>query len=226
MTARKRRSLLRGPRAGRGPEPGQGLRGLGPLALALGACLAVGAAGASRAAAQAMPIKLREGELAVSAGLPLELELGYAFRALPVPLTLGASVLPLAEGGSVSVGMRPVLARWADHRVALTTSVGALALGLDGLSMGARGDLSLQLVFTAARTSDLALLLAVVPTADAAVVGGEREGWRLRAGAGAALGLSWGSGSLWLEGDAGAVFDGLGAPALRGAARMVASVRH
>ncbi len=199
---------------------------LGALALAVAVCLASGGVDASRVRAQAMPVELREGELAVSGGLPLELELGYAFRALPLPLTLGASALPLVEGGSLSLGLRPVLARFADHRVVLTTSVGALALGLDGLSIGARGDLSLQFVFTAARTGDLALLFALVPAADAAAVGGERDGWRLRTGAGAALALSWESGALWLEADAGAVFDGLGAPALRGGARVSASMRH
>jgi hypothetical protein len=176
--------------------------------------------------AQSMPIELREGELALAAALPLEIEIGYAFRALPIPLTLGASVLPLAEGGSLSLGVRPVLARFADHRLVLTTSIGALALGLDGLSLGGRGDLSLQLIFTAARMSEVAWLVALVPGVDVAVVGGDQEDWRLRTGAAAALGLSWSSGAVWIEGDASAVFDGLGAPALRGGGRLMASLRH
>lgn len=188
--------------------------------------LAIALTAASSARAQSMPVELREGELAAAAALPLELELAYAFRALPVPLTLGASVLPLAEGGSLSVGVRPVLARFADHRLMLSSSVGVLALGLDGPTVGARGDLALQLIFTTARFSDLALLLALAPDIDAAIVGGEGESWRLRAGASGALGLSWASGSVWLEGDVSAVFDGLGAPALRGGGRLVASLRH
>jgi hypothetical protein len=180
---------------------------------------------ASPAGAQSLPVELREGELAASVGMPLEVTLVHALRALPVPLTLGASVLPLVEGGSVSVGLRPVLARFADHRVVLASSLGATALGLDGLSLGGRADLSLQFVFTAARLSDSALLVALVPGLDAAVVGGGAEGWRLRAGAAASLGLSWAAGALWLEGEAGATFDGVGAPALRGAGRLVGSVR-
>lgn len=198
-------------------------RSLTLAAAALCAAFASSVAGPARA--QSLPVELREGELAASVGLPLEVEIVYAFRALPVPLTLGASVLPLVEGGSLSVGLRPVLARFADHRVVLAGSLGALALGLDALSVGARADLSLQLLFTLARFSDVALLVALVPGLDLAVVGGEQEGWRLRAGAAASLGLSWAAGALWLEGEAGATFDGVGAPALRGAGRVVGSLR-
>jgi hypothetical protein len=129
----------------------------------------------SNADAQWMPVELREGELALAVGLPLEIEVGYAFRALPIPLTLGASALPLAEGGSLSISVRPVLARFADHRLVLATSIGALALGLDGLSSGGRGDLSLQLIFTAARLSDVALVVALVPGLDVAVWAANRK---------------------------------------------------
>jgi hypothetical protein len=188
-------------------------------------CGLLAACVASSARAQAIPVELREGELAVSAGMPAEVALVYAFRALPVPLTLGATALPLVEGGSLSVGLRPVVARFADHRVVLTGSVGALALGLGALSFGGRGDVSLQVLFTAARLSDVSVLVALVPGLDAAVVGGEAEGWRVRVGTAASLGLSWPGSALWLEAEAGATFDGVGAPALRGAARIVAGVR-
>ncbi len=171
-----------------------------------------------------MPIELREGELAASVAMPLAVDLTYAFT-LPVPLTLGASALPLVGGASVSVGTRPVLARFADHRLTFVGSIGALVLGMDGVDVGARGDVGLQLLFTTARTSELDVMFALTPAVDLAVTGGTHGAWRLRAGLSGALGLSFPRGALWLAGELGTTIDDLGSPTLRGGGQLIGSLR-
>lgn len=170
-----------------------------------------------------MPIELREGELAASVGMPLAVDAAYAFT-LPFPLTLAASALPLVGGGSLSVGVRPVLTRFADHRLILVTSVGALLLTTDGVDAGARGDLGLQLVFTTARTSELDVLFALTPSVDLAVTSGSHDAWRLRAGLSGALGLSFPRGAIWLAGELGTTIDDLGSPTIRGSGQLIGSL--
>ncbi|MBN8610058.1 MAG: hypothetical protein J0L92_05720 [Deltaproteobacteria bacterium] len=178
----------------------------------------------SRSAAQAMPIDLREGELAASVGMPLEVNVAHALT-LPIPLTVGATGLPLVGGASLSIGVRPVLTRFADHRLILVTSVGALVLTTDGVDAGARADVGLQLVFTTARTSALDVLFALTPAVDVAVTGGTHDAWRLRAGLSGAFGLSFPRGSLWLAGDLGTTIDDLGSPTIRGGGQLIGSLR-
>lgn len=171
-----------------------------------------------------MPIELREGELAGSVVMPLGIDVAYAFT-LPVPLTLGASALPLVGGASVSLGVRPVLSRFADHRLIFVGSVGALVLGMDGVDAGARGDVGLQLVFTTARTSSLDVMFALTPAVDLAVTTGTHDAWRLRIGLSGAFGLSFPRGALWLAGELGTTIDDLGPPTLRGGGQLIGSLR-
>lgn len=192
------------------------------LLAALGCTLAVTAL-AGRARAQ--DVSLRDGELAVFgrypvAGAPFTIGASFVTTLDELPVSFAAELAPLAEGGGVSVGLRPSLLRYVDYELVWASELGAIAYGLDGASVGLAASTRLLNVIHADPVA-----FAVTPRVDFAGVGGDQAGWRLRTTLVLALGMVLPEGAAWIEGEVGYVFDGESAGAFVMSLGLVLSLR-
>ncbi len=192
------------------------------LLLALGGALVLGS---PPIAARAQDVSLREGELALYgrypvAGAPFTIGASFVMALDALPLSFAAEVRPLAEGGGLSVGLRPSLVRYVDYELVWASELGVVAYGLDGASAGVAASTRLLNVLHADPVG-----FAVTPRVDFAGVGGDQSGWRLRTTLVLALGLVLPEGAVWLEGEAGYVFGGESAGAFVLSTSLVLTLR-
>lgn len=170
--------------------------------------------------ARAQEVALRDGEIALTVGYPLTIGATYVHVFGELPVAFGVQLVPDAEGGSLSVGVRPSLVRAAPYELIWASEVGALVYGRDGESVGVRASSSLLSVFAADP-----IYVALTPRLDFAGAGGVQEGWRLRTTLALAVGAMWREGAIWIECEAGYTFDDRSAGAFRLAAALVLSIR-
>lgn len=170
--------------------------------------------------AQAVDVELRDRELALELTYPWRVSAMLAWTIDAVPLTFGASVSPEAEGGGLSLGVRPVLLDTGAYRLVWASWAGPIVYGRDGASGGVEAVTELQ-----SHLGDGLLRFSIVPRVDVAAAWGEQESWRVRPSLVLAVGVSDPAIAVWLEGDLGYSFGGYGAGAFRLAGVLVVSLR-
>jgi len=188
-----------------------------PIALAL---LGLALGWASPRAARAIDVDLRDGELALEVTYPLRLQAMYVRAIDGVPVSFGALIVPEAEGGGLTLGARPELARDGVYRLVWASWGGPIVYGRDGASGGLGVTTELQSVFSADPVR-----FCVTPKVDLAGAWGEQSAWRVRVSLVLAVGIVDPVVSVWLEGEGGYTVGGEGPGALRLTGSLVVGVR-
>lgn len=169
---------------------------------------------------RAMDVELRDGELALSLSYPLRIDAMFVTGIGDVPMSFGAHLSPEAEGGGLSIGVRPLLASVDDYRLIWASRAGPVVYGRDGASGGLEAVTELLNVFGTGTVR-----VAITPRVDFAGAWGDQSAWRLRTALVIALGIVENLVSAWVQGELGYTFGGEGGGAFRVGASLVLSVR-